>query len=84
MNNYKKNSQYKVISKHDLENINGGLVGGAIAGAVLGGAVLGGAAGVTTAAIHGAYKGSISGNKLWKGYTSGALGGAAWGLASPV
>lgn len=69
------NKNFIAYLNEDLDTINGGGLGGAIAGAILVGAY-----GMTAVVIGG----GISANAIWKGYTSGALSGAAIGALSPI
>lgn len=69
----------KEIKKENLETISAGGLAGA-----LGGAIIGGTVGLAGATIGGVKSGKLSGNSLWKGYTSCAIAGAGIGFASPT
>lgn len=67
------------LSENEILSVDGGLLAGALAGAILGGT-----AGLVVMTGKGIVTGSLTGNEIWKGYTTGALAGAAIGAYTPI
>lgn len=71
--------EFKDLNENEVIECQGGLLAGALAGAILGGT-----AGLVAATAKGVATGSLSGNEIWKSYTSCAIAGAAVGTYTPV
>lgn len=71
--------EFEVLSTEEAMECQGGLLAGALTGAIIGGT-----AGLIIATGKGIVTHSLTGNQIWKCYTSCAIAGAAVGTYFPV